>query len=702
MGEGDTRNEAAGIATNVIQAREISGGVHIHHHGNTITVIPRQLPRDIAHFTDRTPQLSWLDTWLDPASDHAALVHVIAGAGGVGKTSLAAHWAHRVRGQFPDGDLYLDLRGYHTERSVTPDEALDQLLRALDVPGERIPATCDAKAALYRSLLHGRRMLLLFDNAATAEQIRPLLPGSPTCRVLVTSRSTMSGLIAREGAKRMPLDVLPMDQAIELLRKIGGADRVDCNPTAAAALARHCCCLPLALRIAAERLAGSPYLTVADLVDELAEESDRLDALSVDGDDLATVRAVFSWSYRTLSPETARMFRLLSLPGGVDISATAAAVLCGTTEAKGRRLLEQLVGAHLLIEHQPQRYRFHDLVRVYAAECAQSEERTEARQSATRRLFTWYTHTVLAAARIYAPGFTRIPMALEQSPSGPPSFSDRLAALHWCDTERENLMAAVQTSSDLREHALAWQLPVALFGYFLVRKPLTDWVRSHGIGIAAAKICGERLAEAWLLSSRALAERDLRQYDAAREDFEAALALWRAIGERWGEAWTVRDLGALYRLLGRGPEAVDALERALAMHIEEGDSWGEATASALLAMALHDVGSSQKALQMLDQCLAIRQEQNDQRNIARAMNDLGLVYGALGSTDKAIDYLERALPIHQSFDYWYGEAVARERLGNLLARMGQTAAAEEHWSAAVDLYDRLGDPIADDIRARLP
>jgi len=702
VGDGDTRNEFAGTATNVVQAGSISGGVHIHHHDAAIAVTPRQLPADVAHFTDREPQISWLDTWLETAHGQLALVNVIAGAGGVGKTSLAAHWAHRVRERFPDGDLYLDLHGYHAERRVDADEALDQLLRTLDVPGERIPISRDAKAALYRSLLHERRMLILLDNAATADQVRPLLPGSPTCRVLITSRSTMAGMMTREGARRMPLDVLPTDQAVELLRKIVGAARVDADPAAAAELTRHCGFLPLALRITAERLAASPHLALADLVEELAEEQERLDALTIDGDDLSTVRVVFSWSYHTLSPEAARMFRLLSIPRGTDISAAAAAVLCGVSEGKGRRLLEQLAGMHLLSEHQPRRYRFHDLVRVYAAECAQRDESSRDRQAAAHRLFTWYAHCVLAAARVYAPGFTRIPMALPDPPREPPEFPDRLAALHWCDAERENLIAAVETANELHEYALAWQLPVALFGYFLVRKPLTDWVVSHDIGIAAAQLCGEQLAEAWLLTSRALPQSDLRQYEAARESHERALPLWRATGERWGEAWALRDLASLYRLLDRVPEAVDAFERALAMHIEEGDRWGEATASAGLALALHSLGSSGQALRLLDRTLAIRQESNDHRNVARAMNELGLVYGALGETDTAIDYLERALPIHQSFDYWYGEAVARERLADILAPLGQTAAAEEHWRIAADLYDRLGDPHGDDIRARLP
>ena len=700
---GETHNDFSGTAQNVVQAGTISGGVHVHHHPAALsTLIPRQLPADTAHFTDREEHLGALDDWLEAAHGQVAPVNLIAGVGGVGKTSLAAHWAHRVRERFPDGDLYLNLHGYHAERSVSADEALDRLLRAFDIPGDRIPADRDARAALYRSLLHGRRMLVVLDNAAHIDQIRPLLPGSPTCWTLVTSRDQLGGLVVRDGAGRISLPELTAGRAAELVARVAGAERVRAEPAAVDELVRYCGNLPLALCIAAEKLASDPGLPVAELVEELAEERERLDVLSVDGDDSATVRAVFSWSYRSLRPDLARMFRLLSLPSGPDISAPAAAVLCETTATAARRALTALVDAHLLDwDPRTRRYRFHDLLRVYAAECAEADEPEPERRRALRRLFGWYAHTAQAAARVFAPGFTSIPVSLPEPWTAPPAFADRLAALHWCDAELDNLVAAVDKAQELGEHRLAWQLPVTLFGYFIARRTLEPWVQTHAAGLRAARLDGARAAEVWLLTSSAIAARDLHRHESAIEDFEAAIAGWREIGERWGEAWALRDLGGVYHHLGRDREATATLERARAMHIEEQDAWGEATASSMLAAAYQHEGRLEEALACLGRALEIRRAQNDRRNVGRVLNEYGSVYDALGRTDEAVRVLTDALEIHAELDNWHGEATAREQLGATFARIGQRERAREQWTQAVDLYARLGDPRAEVVLRRL-
>lgn len=701
MGEDALSNEFNGSARNVVQARDIYGGVHIHT-GPALPV-PRQLPPDVGYFTDREAHLARLDSWLDTRYECTPPAQVVAGIGGVGKTSLVTHWAHQVRSHFPDGDLYVDLRGYHVERATAATDALEQFLRAFDIPGDRIPAGLDARTALYRSLLHNRRMLVVLDNAATVDQIRPLLPSSPTTRVLVTSRSKLTGLATRDGAHRMPLDVLPPERAVELLRRVVGAERVEQDARSAAELARYCGYLPLALRIAAERLVASPHLRPRDLVAELAQARERLDALSTEDDEFATIRAVFSWSYHCLTPDDARMFRLLGLPTGPDISLAAAARLADVPPPRARRILDRLVAAHMLQENSPQRYRLHDLLRVYAAECAENDESAAECQAAVSRLLTWYTHTSNAAARVIAPQLFRSASFLPANlPDGDPAcavFTDRPAALAWSDAERVNLVAAVSQAFEVNEYALAWHLPVILLGFFLVRRPHMEWIATHHVALAAARILHEHDAEIWLQTSIAIAFREIRQYDIALENLHEALIGWREIGRPWGEAWALRDIGRIYReAQGRTEDAIDYFQKAIALHVADGDAWGEAVALSMLALARDSLGSHEQAVRDLNRALALFRDQNDQRCVAGALCDLGLVYGHLGRNQEARKNLEQALAVHQAGGYPYGQARAHERLATVLRRLDQEKKAEEHWHAAIRIFDNLGDPRADDLR----
>lgn len=689
----ETGNVFSGSASNVVQAGSISGGVHIHQQQQQDAPVPRQLPPPVTHFTDRETALTRLDSWLAQPVESVAPPGLIVGSGGVGKTSLAGYWAHRVRARFPDGDLYLDLRGHHVDRRRSADEALDEVLRALGVPGERLPAGADAKAAMYRSMLYGRRMLIVLDNAATVEQVRPLLPSSPTCRVLITSRNQLTSL-TREGADRMPLDVLPPDHAIELLRLTAGADRIDAEPEAATELARYCGFLPLALRIAAERLVASSHLRVAELVEELADERERLDALAVDEDEFSSVRAVFSWSYYALPADAARLFRLLGLAEGPDIGLDAAAALTGLSRTRTRRLLETLVGAHLVDEHQPQRYRCHDLLSAYAAECAERDETADEREAAVRRLLAWYLHAIIAASWQAAPSFTRIEMDIPESPGGVPEFADRPSALHFYDTERQNLLAAVRLAAARGERVLAWQLPVAMFAFLLSRRPMADWLETHRIGLAAAQELGDELAEAWLLTSNAIARGTLQESQAALADLERAVPLWQRVGPEWAQAWALRDLGGVYYSLGRDAEADQALERALAMHVEQGDEWGEATALSSLAKAEYRLGQFDEAIPHLRRAIEIRRSHGDRRNEASCLSDIGLVLAGIGQTTEAIEHLEQALRIHREVEFGFGEAQDLERLADLYERTGRTEDAREQRRLAAQLYDELGVPHA--------
>jgi hypothetical protein len=370
-----------------VQAGAIHGDVHFHGAAGEQAVVPRQLPVASRHFVNRAVEQDVLTTVLNGASsEQVVLLSTIDGVAGVGKSTLAVHWAHRMRDRFPDGELYVNLRGFDPAMEpVAAGEALADFLTALAVPAERIPEGLDARAALFRSTVHDKKILILLDNARSSEQIRPLLPGSSSCVVLVTSRNRLDDLVIREGATRISLKVLTHDEAYDLLRRYLRDDRLAAESSAVNALIAHCAGLPLALGIVAFRAAELPDYPLADLVAELKDERDRLDTLDCGGE--TGLRAVFSWSYRLLSTDAARIFRLLGLPTGPDISLAAAADLAGVAQREARKLLGELCRANLLEQHVPGRFRFHDLLRAYAAECAARDESAEDRLAAVHRLF---------------------------------------------------------------------------------------------------------------------------------------------------------------------------------------------------------------------------------------------------------------------------------------------------------------------------
>ncbi len=367
-------------------------------------VVPRQLPADVAAFTGRARELAELDRLLavggkrgDAGGDSApAGISAITGMAGVGKTALAVRWAHQVAERFPDGQLYVDLRGYDPGQPMPAADALAGFLRALGVPGRDIPAEEQERAALYRSLLAGRRMLVVLDNVSEVEQVRPLLPGAKGCVAAVTSRDSLSGLVARHGAARLDLDLLPLPDAVSMLRALIGS-RVDADPAAAVALADRCSRLPLALRVAAEQAAALSPAPVRELVGELADQQRRLELLDVGGDPRTAVREVFSWSCRHLDADAARAFRLIALHPGSDWGHYAAAALAGITVNRADRMLRLLARAHLIRPAGAGRYGMHDLLRDYGAEQAVRDDAELARRAALTRLFDYYLHTAAAA-----------------------------------------------------------------------------------------------------------------------------------------------------------------------------------------------------------------------------------------------------------------------------------------------------------------
>nr|WP_181019462.1 NB-ARC domain-containing protein [Nonomuraea typhae] len=386
----------------------------------------------------------------------------------------------------------------------------------------------EAQSGLYRSLLDGRRMLIVLDNVNHARQIRPLLPASPSCQVVVTSRSRLSGLAAREGASRVSLNPLSAADATELLRQIIGTARVEEEPGAHAALAHRCVNLPLALRVAAERVAAHPQSRLADLVEELDVERNRLNVLATDDDETTVVRTVFSWSYRALQPETAQAFRLLGLHSGSDLDAQAAAALIGTTVTEAKRLLGLLSSVCLLEEGGRDRYRFHDLLRIYATELAEAEETETIRKDAILRLLSWYLHSTDAADRILMPQRRHVSLEPAHPDHPPRSFSTHGQALDWCEAELPNLIGAIRQAADLRFHEIAWKLPNALWSYFYLRKHWADQLAVLEIGVHAAELADDPNGKAENLVILGLALRDLHRTDQAISVLEESLAMVRA------------------------------------------------------------------------------------------------------------------------------------------------------------------------------
>ncbi|HEV2377305.1 MAG TPA: NB-ARC domain-containing protein [Streptosporangiaceae bacterium] len=444
------------------------------------TVVPRLLPTPATGFTGRGAELSVLDRHLDTEAAAPVLLSAISGMGGVGKTALAVHWGHLARHRFPDGDLYIDLCGYHPSRlPVPPLEALGVLLPALGVPAGQLPVSGEERVAAFRTLMTGRRMLLVLDNARTAEQVRPLLPASPTCVVLITSRSRLPSLVAREGVQRVVVDVLTPAEARRLLRQVIGPERADAEPGAVAALAEVCGYHPLALRIAAERVTAGQQGTIAAGLARLTDQFHRLDALATGDDETTAIRAVFSWSYDALGTAHQQLFRMMGLHEGADITVPAAAALAGCPVGRCASLMADLVGAHLVTEHSQDRFRLHDLLALFARDRALAEEPEAGRSQALARLGSWYLHSACAARVALSPHLPPMQPPPPATAVPPQAFTSHADALSWCEAERVNLVAMSVTAASHHDEPVAWQLPTALYAYFDLRKHYSDWITTH-------------------------------------------------------------------------------------------------------------------------------------------------------------------------------------------------------------------------------
>jgi DNA-binding SARP family transcriptional activator/tetratricopeptide (TPR) repeat protein len=655
-------------------------------------VVPRELPAPVAGFVGRAAELAALTELLDRSGDQVPGVTVISaidGTAGVGKTALAVHWAHRVAGRFPDGQLHVNLRGYDPDQPMPAGDALAGFLRALGVPGPEIPPEEDERAARYRSLLSGKRMLVLLDNAGSVEQVRPLLPGSPACALVITSRDSLAGLVARDGARRLDLDVLPLDEAVGLLRELIGA-RVDDDPGAAETLAVQCCRLPLALRVAAELAAARPTVALAEVTSELTDQHKRLDLLEAGGDPRTAVRAVFSWSHRHLDAGAAHAFRLLGLHPGSDFEAYAAAALTGTSLDDASQTLDVLSRAHLLHRAGPGRYRMHDLLRAYARSLATGDGEDEQRAALTR-LFDHYLHTAsVATDTVYAAERHRRPGVTPPAAPGPP-LTDSVAARAWLDAERANLVAAAVHTCEQSWPGHAARLAVTLFRYLDSGGYYPEAIIIQGHGLRAARRTGDVDAEVASLNALGVAYLHQGRCQQAAKYLQQALTRSRDAGNRLREGRALGNLGIASFLEGSYREATGYYQQALALCHETGDPLSEAIVLNNLSEIDWRQGRYHQAATRCQQAVVLERETGDRDNEAHPLVNLGIVDLRLGRHRQATDHLQRALALFREHGDRDGEAVALTRLGDVESRLGRHDEAIGRHRQALALFREIGD-----------
>ncbi len=660
--------------------------------------LPAQLPADVDVFTGRTRELAELDRLLiAPAGQAAAergpaavVISAVSGTAGVGKTALALRWAHRVRGGFPDGQLYVNLRGYDPDQPLSAADVLAGFLRALGVAGAEIPPEVEERAALYRSLLDGRQMLIVLDNAATVEQVRPLLPGTPTALVVVTSRDSLVGLVARHGARRLDLDLLPPEDAAALLGALIG-ERVEAEPDAAATLAEQCARLPLALRVAAEIAATRPTISLAHLVGELGDEQRRLELLDAGGDPRTAVRAVFSWSYQHLPTGAARAFRLLGLHPGPDLDPYAAAALTHTGLDQARHLLDLLARAHLMQPASPDRHGMHDLLRAYATHLATLEDSEQDRRAALTRLFDHYLATARAATDTLVPAEQHRWPRIAPPGTPTPPVADPTAARAWLDTERVTLttVCAHTAAQGWSEYTTA--MASTLFRYLELGGHYPEAVAIHTHAYHAAHRNGDQAGEATALDNLGAVYRWQGSYQQALEHHQQALALFRDSADRGGEARALRNLGLAYWNQGSYQQAVEHHQQALVIARELGDRGGEAWTLTTLGFAYRRQGRYPQALEHHLQALVIAREIGDQAAQAYTLTSLGLVHCRMGRYQQALEHHQQALIIARKLGDRGGEAYVLANLGIVHCRMGRYPQALEHHQQALVIGREIGD-----------
>jgi tetratricopeptide (TPR) repeat protein len=735
--------ETARVTGDVVQARDVSGGVHFHTaQGGPAgpQVVPRQLPADVSAFVNRKRQLQTLTRIISPKASRrttgtpttATAVVVITGSAGVGKTALSLHWAHRVRDRFPDGELYANLRGHDDNPPVTAEVVLDRFLRDLGVAASSVPADLDGRAALFRSLIAGRRILILLDNVADIGQVRPLIPGGPGPLVIITSRAQLSGLAIRDGARRIRLDIFQESDAVALLRRVTRTGSRQDTTDDLTELAQLCALLPLALRVAAEHAVSRPTMKLAELIEDLRDDSMLWDALSVDeGPHSEAVRTVFAWSYRDLTPEAARMFRMLGLHQGPDISLPVAAAAMGVPSRTARRALDILLGAFLIQTIRPYRYQFHDLLRAYALDQARATDAEAERRDTLDRMLRWYIATADQVSLLLSPGDRFSVTVSPPDGPAPAAFEDAAAAWEWFDIERPNLVANAQAALASSLPQRAWELAMALAPVQAQYFTFDDWSTLSDVAVTAAEAMGDQAALVTALDNRGQFLFRRRLLDEAKATHDRALELREAAGDQQGIYQSLNALGLVslrtrnlaeaaryfsatadrarrvgdryWEGLGRmnlGEAQLEAADTELALRTVEPlpglfvglhEPAYEGNALWLLSWAERLAGNYDAALVAIDGALHIAEDASNRAWEAWWLVEAARVHLAMGNTEEAMRCCRMAASLERQIGDHSREATALSCTGEILLTTGNAQDAAAFQEGAARMHRQLGD-----------
>jgi DNA-binding SARP family transcriptional activator/Tfp pilus assembly protein PilF len=703
----DTGQQTATAATDVTGAGvDVSDAVEIADPAeeSMAPLVPlAQLPADLPTFTGRKTELDRLTGLLESTDRNPSAVRIVAidGMAGIGKTTLAVHLAHQVAADYPDGQLYLNLRGFDSSgTSMTASEALRIFLDALGVGPQRIPAEPEAQAALYRSMLHGRKVLVLLDNARDVEQIRPLLPASSGCLVIITSRNQLTGLITTHAAYPLTVESFSAQDARATLTQRLDPYRLADDNDALDEIVELCAGLPLAVAIVAARATVHYYLPLSAIASELRDARTRLDAFSAN-DPATDIRAVFSWSYELLSPPAARLFRLLSLHAGPDISTAAMASLIGAPEAQTRRLVTELTRARLLVEGHPHRFGMHDLIRVYAQELAAETDTEADRSSARARLFDFYLHTASQANSIMGPYFIPIELAAPEPGVAPVDLPSRQHAAGWFTAEHQVLNATVRLAAECGFGRHAWQLALIPQQFLQRQGYWHDWESITRIGLAAAIKADDLTGQAHTRRSLAGALHFLGRNDEALTELESTHWLFAELGYTTEHAYLHGNFGAVLAQQARYEQAIEHYQQALRLYADRDDRNGQAATLERIGGCLIRLGGYQQGIEFIDEAMEIYRALDNGIGQGDCWTALGDAHHLLGEYHQAADCHARAIAFYKENGDRTYEAQVLVALGDSWLAADYETAAGEAWERALAILDELRLPLANPVRTRL-